>query len=53
MTFLKNGVNFFGLEGYWAQIRVLTGYSATVADFNWSPERISFTFMICNQEEFC
>ena len=38
--FLKRGTTL-GLEDYWTQVGVDTGPSASTADFNWSPARIS------------
>ena len=39
--FLKIGGQFWALEEYWTQVGVATGQSASIADFNWSPVRIS------------
>ena len=39
--FLKNGGQLWALEDYWTQVGVATGHSASIADFNWSPARIS------------
>ena len=39
--FLKNGGQLWALEDYWTQVGVATGHLASIADFNWSPARIS------------
>ena len=39
--FLKSGGQCWALEYYWTQVGVATGHSASIADFNSSPERIS------------
>jgi len=39
--FLKSGGQLWALEDYWNQVGVATGHSASIADFNWSPARIS------------
>ena len=39
--FLKSGGQHWALEDYWTQVGVATGHSASIADFNWSPARIS------------
>ena len=39
--FLKSGGQLWALEEYWTQVGVATGLSASIADFNWSPARIS------------
>ena len=39
--FLKSGGQLWALEDYWTQVGVATGHSASIADFNWSPARIS------------
>ena len=39
--FLKSGGQLWASEDYWTQVGVVTGYSASIADFNWSPARIS------------
>ena len=39
--FFKIGGQFRALEDYWTQVGVATGHSASIADFNWSPARIS------------
>ena len=39
--FQKSGGQFWALEDYWTQTGVATGHSASIADFNWSPARIS------------
>ena len=39
--FLKSGGQLWALEDYWSQVGVGTGHSASIADFNWSPARIS------------
>ena len=38
--FLRSGGQDY-LEDYWTQVGVATGHSASMADFNWSPARIS------------
>ena len=40
--FLKSGGQLWALEDSWTQVGVATGHSASLADFNWSPARISF-----------
>ena len=39
--FLRSGGQHWALEDYWTQVGVATGHSASIADFNWSPARIS------------
>ena len=39
--FLRSGGKLWALEDYWTQVGVATGHSASMADFNWSPARIS------------
>ena len=39
--FLKSGGQLWALEDYWTQVGVATGHSASIADFNWSPARVS------------
>ena len=39
--FLKSGGQLWALEDYWTEFGVATGHSASIADFNWSPARIS------------
>ena len=39
--FLRSGGQLWALEDYWTQVGVATGHSASMADFNWSPARIS------------
>ena len=39
--FVKSGGQLWALEDYWTQMGVATGLSASIADFNWSPARIS------------
>ena len=41
--FLRSGGQLWSLEDYWTQVGVATGHSASMADFNWSPARISFS----------
>ena len=41
LTFLKSGVQLWALEEYWNQVRVMTGQSASTADFNWSSSHIA------------
>ena len=36
LIFLKGGGQLWTLEEYWTQVGVLTGHSASTADFNWS-----------------
>ena len=47
--FLKNGGQLWALEDYSTQVGVATGHSASIADFNWSPARIS----VSNFDFFC
>ena len=44
MTFLENGGQLRALEDYWTQVGIATGHSASIADFNWSPARISVSY---------
>ena len=39
--FLKSGGQLWALEEYWIQVGVGSGHSASLADFIWSPARIS------------
>ena len=39
--FLRGGGQLWTLEEYWTQVGVLTGHSASTADFNWSSSYIS------------
>ena len=39
--FLKSGGELWALEDYWTQVKVATGHLASIADFIWSPARIS------------
>ena len=39
--FLKSGGQLWALEDYWTQVGVATGHSASIANLNWSPARIS------------
>ena len=41
MIFLESGGQLWALEDYWTQVGVATGHSAFIANFNWSPARIS------------
>ena len=41
--FLKSGGQLWALKEYWTQLGVATGHSASIADFNWSPARISIS----------
>ena len=36
LIYLRGGGQFLALEDYWTQVGVLTGHSASTADFNWS-----------------
>ena len=36
LIFLRGGGQLWKLEEYWTQVGVLTGHSASTADFNWS-----------------
>ena len=36
LIFLTGGGQMWTLEDHWTQVRVLTGHSASTADFNWS-----------------
>ena len=39
--FLKKGGQLWASEQNWTQVGVATGHSASIADSNWSPARIS------------
>ena len=41
LIFLRGGGQLWTLEEYWTQVGVLTGHSASSADFNWSSNYIS------------
>ena len=41
LIFLRGGGQLWTLEEYWTQVGVLTGHSASTADFNWSLSYIS------------
>ena len=41
LIFLRGGGQLWTLEEYWTQVGVLTGLSASTADFNWSSSYIS------------
>ena len=41
LIFLRGGGQLWTLEEYWTQVGVLTGHSASTADFNWSSSHIS------------
>ena len=41
LIFLRGGGQLWTLEVYWTQVGVLTGHSASTADFNWSSSHIS------------
>ena len=41
LIFLRGGGRLWTLEKYWTQVGVLTGHSASTADFNWSSSYIS------------
>ena len=41
LIFLQGGGQLWTLEEYWTQVGVLTGHSASTADFNWSSSHIS------------
>ena len=41
LIFLGGGGQLWTLEEYWTQVGVLTGHSASTADFNWSSSYIS------------
>ena len=41
LIFLRGGGQLWTLEEYWTQVGVLTGHSASSADFNWSSSYIS------------
>ena len=41
LTFPRGGGQLWTLEEYWTQVGVLTGHSASTADFNWSSSYIS------------
>ena len=52
LIFLKSGGQLWALDDYWTQVGVLTGHSAAIADFNWSPSDISvstkrFIVVVC------
>ena len=40
LIFLRGGGQLWTLEEYWTQVGVLTGHSASTADFNWSSSYI-------------
>ena len=41
LFFLRGGGQLWTLKEYWTQVGVLTGHSASTADFNWSSSHIS------------
>ena len=41
IIFLRSGGQLWALEDYWTQVGEATGHSVSIADFNWSPARIS------------
>ena len=41
LIFLRGGGQLWTLEEYWTQVGVLTGHSASTADFNWSSSHVS------------
>ena len=41
LIFLRGGGQLWTLEEYWTQVGVLTGHSASTADFNWTSSHIS------------
>ena len=41
LIFLRRGGQLWTLEEYWTQVGLLTGYSVSTADFNWSSSYIS------------
>ena len=41
LIFLRGGGQLWTLEEYWTQVGVLTGHSASTADFNWNLSHIS------------
>ena len=41
LIFLRGGGQLWTLEEYWTQVGVLTGHSASTADFNWGSSYIS------------
>ena len=41
LIFLRGGGQLWTLEEYWTQVGVLTGHSASTADFNWSSRYFS------------
>ena len=41
MTFLKSGRQLWPLEDFWTKVRIATGHSAPISDFNWNPAHIS------------
>ena len=43
LVFLRGGGQLWALEEYWTQVGVLTGHSASTADFNWSSSYFSVT----------
>ena len=46
LIFLRGGCQLWTLEEYWTQVGVLTGHSASTADFNWSSSYISVSMWI-------
>ena len=46
LIFLRRGGQLWTLEEYWTQMGVLTGHSASTADFNWSSSYISVSIWI-------
>ena len=46
LIFLRGGGQLWTLEEYWTQVGVLTGHSASTADFNWSSSYISVSIWI-------
>ena len=56
MTNLTSGGELWDLEDYWTQVGLLTGHSATVADFSGIPERMSVGYKFFNMGQcyvFC
>ena len=50
LIFLKGGGQLWTSEEYWTHVGVLTGHSASTADFNWSSSYISVSILayFCN-----
>ena len=49
LSFFKSGAQLWALEQYWNQVKLMTGHSASTADFNYSSSNIAVSIiLICN-----